>query len=241
MPSDDLDELVRGAAQRGHPVGEAQVELCAAPLWHLPVRDVADQDVLERILVLAGDARRGIRSNEVLPYERRELWPRIRFDEADARTEMAERAGPEDGADDGRLVRDALRVGLETVEPRADQALQVRRHRQRLERGHVVPARAVERSLVAQHADRLLEEQWVSARIRDESRCEGGVRELRVADERGKELRSRPLWEDVQLDAIAAGAVRELRLSLDELRPRRPHDKQRRFRLRRRDELDQLD
>ena len=47
----------RAARQARHPIGEPQVELRAAALRHLPVGDVAHEDVLERVLLLVRDAR----------------------------------------------------------------------------------------------------------------------------------------------------------------------------------------
>ena len=58
VPGNDLDELVDGAPREDlHPVGEADVELRASTFRDLSVCDVAHQDVLERVLVLACDGR----------------------------------------------------------------------------------------------------------------------------------------------------------------------------------------
>ena len=55
MPGDDLDELVSARRQDRHPVGEANMHLGAAAFRELAVRNVSDQDVLERELVLVRD------------------------------------------------------------------------------------------------------------------------------------------------------------------------------------------
>src|SRR5262249_57319740 len=65
----DLDELVRDRGQRLRPVGEAEVELRAPALRHPAVRDVADEDVLERVLALLGHRRQFVCANEVASLE----------------------------------------------------------------------------------------------------------------------------------------------------------------------------
>ena len=70
VPGDDLDELVGASRQDRHPVGEADVELCASAFRDLSVRDVPHQDVLERVLVLARDRRDVAVKDEVPTLER---------------------------------------------------------------------------------------------------------------------------------------------------------------------------
>ena len=60
VPGDDLDELVRATREGRHPVREANVKLDPPAFRNLSVRDVAHEDVLERVFIVARDAwRRG--------------------------------------------------------------------------------------------------------------------------------------------------------------------------------------
>ena len=108
VPGDDLDELVGASRQDRHPVGEADVELRASAFRDLSVRDVPHQDVLERVLVLAFDRRDVAVLDEVPPFERLQLRMRIRRRTAVVGAEVSDGAGPEDGTDDGCVVRQRL-------------------------------------------------------------------------------------------------------------------------------------
>ena len=129
MPGDDLDELVGASGQDRHPVGEADMELGASAFRNLPVRDVAHQDVLERVLVLARDAsrRRCAGRSRDARASRGPVGIGRRYPVVGA--EVSDGAGPEDRADDGCVVCQLLVASFEPVEPRADQALDARRHR----------------------------------------------------------------------------------------------------------------
>src|SRR5918999_2367019 len=70
--ADDLEELVAGCREAREPVDEADVQLGAAPLRQPFVGDVPDQDVLERVLAVAGNRGLGVRADEISALERRE-------------------------------------------------------------------------------------------------------------------------------------------------------------------------
>ena len=77
----------------------------APPLRNLAVRNVPDQDVLERVLVFSGHARDGVRcADEVLLLERLQAAGGINRHQAVAGAEMGDRACPEHRADDRRVV-----------------------------------------------------------------------------------------------------------------------------------------
>ena len=98
MPGDDLDELLALAANDRHPVREAKVKLRSAALRHLAVGDVAHQDVLERVLVLARDGGDGLVRDEVTPFELSEAGARIVRLCAVPNAQVRDGARPEDGA-----------------------------------------------------------------------------------------------------------------------------------------------
>ena len=57
------------------------------------------------------------------------------------------------------------------VEPRADQALNARRHGQSFECAGFVPPRGLQHALVFRHAHRLFKEERIAARVFDQSVC----------------------------------------------------------------------
>ena len=129
VPRDDLDELVGASRQDRHPVGEADVELRPSALRDLSIRDVPHQDVLERVLVLAGDGRDLAVEDEVPALERLQARVEIGGESPFVGAEVRDRTRPEDRADDGRVVRQVFVASFEPVEPRADQALDACRDR----------------------------------------------------------------------------------------------------------------
>ena len=91
------------------------MELRAPSLGDLAVGDVTHEDVLERVLVFAGDAGRGAGRDEVARLERHELTTGDggRLGPFDA--EVCDGAGPEDCADDRRVVSDSLLRHAQTI------------------------------------------------------------------------------------------------------------------------------
>src|SRR3954451_2213097 len=92
---DELRELVSLAGKAVDPAREPAVEDGAELLWQLAVGDVADQDVLEGVLVLSGDAGRSALTHEVsagqLSQGGLELWRGI--------VELHDRGWPERDSD----------------------------------------------------------------------------------------------------------------------------------------------
>ena len=101
---DDLDQLVLAGVKPFDPRREAGVEQ-HAPTFRKPrVRHVVDEDVLERVLLLAGDDRRGLGMNDVAPLEPAQRFADRVLVEA---VQRRDGTGPEHGSDDGRLLRDS--------------------------------------------------------------------------------------------------------------------------------------
>ena len=113
----------------------------------LPVRDVADEDVLERELRLARHGGTSCALHEFLPLERVEALLEI-----PTSVFSRERAEPEDLADHSRVLQQRLLLGLQRVEPRGDDALHRLGQRQ-----------VVVRCALGQHTDELLRVQRVAA------------------------------------------------------------------------------
>ena len=128
VPRDDLHEIIRAPGQDRHPIGEAHVQLRATALRDLPVRDVAHEDVLERVLLLVRDRRDGAVQDEIAPLERVEPCE-IRGRPLVLGADVRDRARPEHGADHGGVVRKSLVSGLQPVKAGADESLDARRHR----------------------------------------------------------------------------------------------------------------
>ena len=97
--------VVLRSSERLDPLGDGSVLLCAVGPGDLPVRDVADEGVSERELALALDRRAALPADEPLalePVQRR----------AGRRRVAAERARPEDLADDCRILEQRLLVAV---------------------------------------------------------------------------------------------------------------------------------
>ncbi len=121
------------------------------------VRHIADEHVGELEGAIAGDRRSLDRSDQVAleqPFEQRR--------HVGAGGEMLECAAPEDPADHGRLLQQALVLRPEQVDPGGDQRLDAVRD--------PVEGRAVEVRL-EQHARRLLQEERVPLGLLDEQRA----------------------------------------------------------------------
>src|SRR5581483_7401806 len=112
--------VVLAAPQRLDPLRGGEVLTGAFGTRNLAVGDVADEQVPERILVLAGDATRPLAADELLPLELVQAHDESRSVRA---VERRERAGPEALPDDGRVLEQGLLRRLEQVEPRRDQPL----------------------------------------------------------------------------------------------------------------------
>src|SRR5262245_52004565 len=126
MPRNDLDELLGLAGHDRRPGGETKVELCPPALRHLAVRHVAHQDVLEGVLVLAGNRGDGPLCDEVTACELTEARARIVRLRPVLAAQVRDRTGPEDGPDDGRVVGEPLLIVRQAVESRADEPLDAR-------------------------------------------------------------------------------------------------------------------
>ena len=145
------DDLVGPVARAG--LDEApHLEVLRAPhrLGQHPVRDVANQDVLEGVLRLAGElcaAARG--DDEVLLLERHERVVQV---EPRFARDAGHRSLPEGAPDHRRLLNELALVRLEGVEARGEQRLDGARQLRRLDR-----------ALLGEHARHLLGEERVAA------------------------------------------------------------------------------
>ena len=136
-------------------------------------------------------------------------------------SKVGDGTGPEDRADNGCVVGQALVVSFEPVEPRADQTLDARRHRQ-LARVLALPTLGVDETAVAQHPHRFLEEERVPARVSYQRRREPRLGQRRVAEEVGEQCRRLFAVEGVELDRPPpALRAQEPWRRLGELGPRR--------------------
>ena len=134
------------------------MELGAPTLRQPIVGDVADEDVLEVELAVAGDASTRLAGRM---KSRRSSASSASARPLAAAGEMRNGALPEDASDDGGLLRDALLPARERVEARADQCLQALGHGV----GRLEPQPRSRGGRVGQHPNRLLEEERVSARF----------------------------------------------------------------------------
>src|SRR5581483_11481176 len=121
---------------------------------HLAVGDVADEQVAERVLELAGDRGRAVAADELLPLELVQAPLELALLAAG---ERGERPGPERLADDGRVLAQRLLLRLEQVEACRDHALDALRER-------------LDAPALAQHPDELLGVERVAAGAREQLR-----------------------------------------------------------------------
>ena len=214
----DLDELL--TRPLCEPFGESRVVLRASELRHARVGDLANERVLEPVRDLARD-RRARLAQEKLPLQQiveQRLVP------VDVRRQMLERAAPEDPSDDRASLKQRLRRGIEMVDAGGDQ---------RLERVRNAVGRAVARSALDEHPDRLLDEERIALRaierlLRQRRRpLTGGTGEL--AQELFDELRALFLRERLELDRRRANAASTpARPGVEQLGPREAEDQHRR-------------
>ena len=117
--------VVLAPAERLDPRRRALVPLGAARARDLPVRDVADEHVPERVLLFTADRRAALAPDELLPLERvQRVLCLSAFELADS----AHRAEPEDLPEDRRVLQQLLLGRRQPVEPRRDDALHVLRN-----------------------------------------------------------------------------------------------------------------
>src|SRR6059036_3797784 len=86
----------------------------------LPVRDVPDEQVAERVFAVVRHGRGTFAADELLPLQI--VQARLEPGRLETR-ERAESTEPEALADHGGVVEQRFLLGLEQVEPRRDQAL----------------------------------------------------------------------------------------------------------------------
>ncbi len=113
--------LVLGPAERLDPLGGAPVLLRPLRTRDLPVGDVADQHVPERVLRLAGDRRCARTLDELLALER--VKSSSSACQRVTPSTACDRAEPEHLPDDGRVLEQPLLRFGERVEPRGDDPL----------------------------------------------------------------------------------------------------------------------
>src|SRR5207249_6634 len=114
----------------------------------LSVRDVADDNVAERILGLVGDCAALLTTNELLASERAQA----RLDLlATCMSGCVQRAGPEDLAQDRCILQDALLLYREQIEPCGDDAL------------HRLGQIAIRRAALGGHAHELFRVEGITA------------------------------------------------------------------------------
>ena len=192
----DLDELL--ARSLCEPLGEPRVVLRASELRHARVRDLANERVLEPVRDLARDRRARLAQQE-LPLEQ---VVEQRFVLGDVGRQVLERAAPEDAPDDRSALEQRLRSGIEVVDARGDQRLQRVRH---------AIGRAVARSALDEHPDRLLDEQRIAfgsiERLLRQRRRPLARGSGELAQELLDELRALLLRERLELDRRRANTA----------------------------------
>ena len=165
----DLDELL--ARDLMQPVGDLLVQLGAGTLRETRVGDVADEDVLEAVRVLARDRRAALAGDEVA----QEQVVEDRLEVVHVGQQVGDRALPEDPADHGGALEQPLLVPPQPVDAGRDHRLE--RVGDPLRRG---PA-------LEQHPGRLLDEERVALGLL-EQRLPLRGRELAVGEQRVEQL-----------------------------------------------------
>ena len=118
--------VVLGSAERLDPLGDSAVLCRALGARDLPVRDVPNEGMAERVLALVLDRRAPLAPDERLAFERVERRRGVL-------ALSSERAAPEDLPDHGCVLEEILLGSLEAVEAGCDDALE-RRQREVLGR-----------------------------------------------------------------------------------------------------------
>ncbi len=118
---EQLGELTRPRPHRLlDPAGDARVRGRALAAREARVGDVAREDVLEDVLLLAGDRRAEPAEHELAIRKDRERGVEVgRL----AVQERPDRTGPEHATDHRRPLEDPLRRGVEEIDPRREDAL----------------------------------------------------------------------------------------------------------------------
>ena len=213
---DHLGQLVAAARHPLEPRAHRGVGPCAPRLRHARIGHVADERMAERVLRLAGHAARRPRDDEAAPLERLELRPRLGHRQG---------AGPEEAADDGRLLHDVLLLGRQAIEARGEERLDrvgegdargaARRHPS-------VPF-ARDRTLVDEAAQELLDEERVALGAGHDLGAQLGWK-LVDPEQPVDELAALRIGQGSEGDGGGVRVGGETGVRLRELGPRREHE-----------------
>ena len=215
----EIRRAVRG--ERGDPVAREPVHVGTARPRDLAVRDVADQDVREGVLLLVGHGRPRLRVNEALLRELAEPCLDVLPREA---CDVRERPDPERLADDGGVLKHGLPVRRERVEARRDQRLE------RVGQRQLPFGRALD-----QHPRVLLGVQRVARGVREQARPD--VASHRRLLEQRAQQRDRLLGRQ----RLERPHGTPLRPALEQLGTRRADDRERDVRAPRGEVLDEIE
>ena len=221
-----LDPVVGAVArERADPLGAEAMLVDAPRARDLPVGDVADERVQERVLRLAGDRGAALAADELLPLERVERLVEL---ELHAAADRGQPGGPEDLADHGGVLDELLLGGRERVEARGDHPLHRLGQRQLALGVELPPVRAVdEEAAILEHPHVLLRVERVAAGPRQHARLDLG-RQQRLLEQRAEQARGLLLGERRDRDGrrvpLAAAPARP---PLEQLGARGADDEQR--------------
>ena len=207
----DLDELF--ARRLVQPLRHLQVELGTGGLREPGVGDVADQDVLEAVGLLARD--RGA----VLAREKVALQQAVedRLELVDVGREVGDGAFPEDPADHRGALQQPLFVPGQPVDAGRDDRLQRVRN----------PLRG--RAALEQHPGRLLDEERIALGLLQQRPRARRGRELVIGEQRIEKLLALLRGERLELDRGGAQSpTTPAGPDVEQLRPREADDQQRR-------------
>ena len=205
----DLDELL--ACGLVQPLRHLQVELGTGRLREPGVGDVADQDVLEAVGLLARDRGAVLAREEVALQQAVE----DRLELADVGRQVGDGAFPEDPSDHRGALQQPLLVAGQPVDARRDDRLQRVRN----------PLRG--RTALEQHPRRLLDEERIALGLLQQRPALGG-RELVIGEQRVEELLALFRSERLELDrGRAQSPSTPAGPDVEQLRPREADDQQR--------------
>ena len=157
MVGANLEQLLVGSFAQ--PLRELRVVLGAARLRQAAVGDLLDQHVLEPVRRLAGDRRAGLARDEVAQQQVVEHV--FELVGVVLGREVVDRAGPEHTPDHGAALQNHLLARRQPVDARADQSLQ-----------RIGDAVAAVPALLQQHADGLLDEEWIAFGLVEQPRLD---------------------------------------------------------------------
>jgi hypothetical protein len=199
------------------PFGGPEVLFSPQRPRHLAVRDVADEHMTERVLRLRGDRREPLAPDEFLALEPVQLL-------LDRPTLLVrhggQRAAPEHLPEHGRILDERLVLRREGVEPRRDDALNVFGQGNLLDRLEAPLGDHPRVLLRIQRVSTCAREQW-SLQLRRHHRL------VEEAAEEPRNVRFRE-WRDRDGRRIRLAAS-PVRPPLEQLRPRRRNDEERRL------------